>query len=211
MKQTQNLRSLAEIADIRTGFTFREKVEESPDNGNAHSAQIKDARSEWERTNGNDLLISQLPLIHWEGKDKAFVEPGTVLLPARGAKGSGYFRASCLMADEPSSLPVVVSSQFLIITPKKEVLPEFLCWSLNQPAIQYHLTEGAGSQGSNIVMLNTKLAGELQLEIPSLKTQHKILHLNRLWEQEQQLTQALLKNRDIMLQGMFQQLLKETE
>ena len=60
-------------------------------------------------------------------------------------------------------------------------------------------------------MLNTKLAGELQLEIPSLKTQHKILHLNRLWEQEQQLTQALLKNRDIMLQGMFQQLLKETE
>ena len=39
----------------------------------------------------------------------------------------------------------------------------------------------------------------------------RILHLNRLWEQEQQLTQALLKNRDIMLQGMFQQLLKETE
>lgn len=211
MKHTKNLMRLADIADIRMGFTFREKIEENSANGNAHIAQIKDSRVAWEDTNSNNLLISQLPLIQWEGKNKAFIEPGAILLPARGAKGSGYFRASFLVADEKCNLPVVVSSQFMIITPKKGVLPDFLCWSLNQPAIQYHLTEGAGSQGSNIVMLNTKLAGELQLHIPSLKTQHKILHLNQIWEKEQKLTQALLKNRENMLQGMFQQLLMEKE
>ncbi len=75
--------------------------------------------------------------------------------------------------------------------------------------MQYWLSEGAGSQGTNIVMLNTKVAKELKLEIPTLATQEKILHLNKLWEQEQQLTQALLKNRETMLQGMFQNLLKE--
>lgn len=208
MSSITNLKSLGDIADIRTGYTFREKVEENSKNGNAHVAQIKDVRGLWEETNSSLLRPRQLPQICWQGKDKAFVNPGSVFLPARGSKG-GYFRASCLIADENDQLPVVVSSQFLVITPKESVLPEFLCWSLNQPAMQYWLAEGAGSQGSSIVMLNTKVAKELKLEIPSLDTQQKILHLNQLWEQEQQLTHALLKNRETMLQGMFQQLLKE--
>lgn len=89
MKHTQNLKCLADIADIRTGFTFREKIDENPDNGNARIAQIKDVRAVWENTNSNNLHASLLPKIHWEGKDKAFVEPGTVLLPTRGTRGSG--------------------------------------------------------------------------------------------------------------------------
>lgn len=210
MSQATNLKALGDIADIRTGFAFREKVEEtSAKEGTAHVAQIKDVRSAWEVTHSSLLQACQLPLIRWAGKGKAFVEPGAVLLPARGAKG-GYFRASCLVPDDASPLPTVVSSQFLVITPKKDgVLPEFLCWSLNRPAMQYWLSEGAGSQGSNIVMLNTKVAKELELDIPPVVVQQKILHLNQLWEQEQQLSKALLNNRENMLQGMFQQLLKE--
>ena len=50
---------------------------------------------------------------------------------------------------------------------------------------------------------------ELELAIPDLSTQQKILHLNELWEKEQQLTQTLLNNRETMLQGMFQHLLME--
>lgn len=72
-----------------------------------------------------------------------------------------------------------------------------------------HYLEEIASQGTSIAMLSTATAKDLQLEIPSLETQQKILHLNQLWEQEQQLTHALLKNRETMLQGMFQQLLKE--
>lgn len=209
MSQTTNLTALEDIADIRTGFTFREKIEEvSVSEGTAHVAQIKDVRAMWEATSSSLIPVHQLPLIRWEGKDKAFVAPGAVLLPSRGTKG-GYFRASCLVPDDAASLPTVVSSQFLVITPKEGVLPEFLCWSLNRPAMQYWLSEGAGSQGTNLVMLSTKLAKEIKLEMPSLVTQQKILRLNQLWEQEQQLTQALLKNREDMLQGMFQQLLQE--
>ena len=208
MTPVANLTALGDIADIRTGYTFREKVAEASEAGNAHIAQIKDVRSAWEASNTSTLFPHQLPFINWQGKDKAFAPAGSVLLPARGSRG-GYFRASCITTDQPDSLPVVASSQFLVITPKEGALPEFLCWSLNQPAMQYWLAEGAGSQGSSIVMLNTKIAKELKLEIPSLKAQQKILHLNKLWEQEQQLTLALLQNREAMLQGMFQLLLKE--
>ncbi|KZZ49718.1 hypothetical protein A3759_26000 [Thalassolituus sp. HI0120] len=74
--------------------------------------------------------------------------------------------------------------------------------------MQRYLEEIA-SQGSSIPMLSTSAAKELKIEIPNIETQYKILQLNKLWEQEQQLTQALLNNRETMLQGMFQQLLKE--
>lgn len=208
MRKPTKLKALGDIADIRTGFTFREKVEEVLVGGNVHVAQIKDVRSAWEQTNTALLQASQLPMITWEGKDNAFVSPGTVLLPSRGSKG-GYFRASCLISGHPSELPVVVSSQFLVITPKQGILPEFLCWSLNRPEMQHWISEGAGSQGTSLVMLNAKLAKELELAIPNLSTQQKILHLNELWEKEQQLTQTLLNNRETMLQGMFQHLLME--
>lgn len=201
------LKALGDIADIRSGFTFREKIDELPSGGNAHVAQIKDVRNAWETTQSALLKAHQLPRIQWEGKDKAFVSPGTVLLPSRGSKG-GYFRASCLVSDQSTELPVVVSSQFLILTPKPGILPEFLCWSLNRPDTQYLLSEGM-SQGSSIVMLNTANAAAIQLNVPPLAIQHKIVRLNALWEQEQQLTQALLQNRERMLQGMFQHLLLE--
>jgi restriction endonuclease S subunit len=209
MPPPTNARALGEIAGIRAGFTFRGKIEELPTGaGNAHVAQIKDVREAWAATNSMSLIASQLPLIDWNGKSNAFVNPGAVLLPSRGSRG-GYFQASCLVSDERSSLPVVASSQFLILSPEPGVLPEFLCWSLNRPSIQYWLSEGSGSQGSGIVMLTAKLVGELKLEVPSLNTQRKILHLNQLWEREQLLSQALLANRKAMLHGMFQQLLKE--
>lgn len=208
MHKTTKIRALGDIANIRTGFTFREKVDELSSGGNSHVAQIKDVRYAWEQTNTAMLQAHQLPMINWGGKDKSFVAPGTVLLPSRGSKG-GYFRASCLVSGHLSKLPVVVSSQFLVITPKQGILPEFLCWSLNRPEVQHCISEGAGSQGTSLVMLTTKAAKALQLEVPDLPTQKKILRLNELWEKEQQLTQALLNNRKTMLQGMFQQLLME--
>lgn len=212
MPQHTNLRLLSDIADIRTGYTFREKVDEVEESiGTARIAQIKDVREIAETSNSFLLDPSQLPAIDWQGKDKALVESGTVILPSRGSRG-GYFQASCIMQSSSDPLPLVVTSQFLVITPKADVLPEFLCWSLNQPAIQFLLSEGAGSQGSAMaVMLKTSIGNEIQLTIPSIETQKKILHLNQLWEKEQALTQALLTNRKTMLQGMFQQLLNENK
>lgn len=208
MRKTTRIKALGDIAEVRTGFTFREKIGELSTSGNAHVAQIKDVRGTLEATNTTALRAHQLPKIQWQGKDKAFVSPGAVLLPSRGAKG-GYFRASCLMQDPQSELPVVVTSQFLVITPKPGILPEFICWSLNRPEMQHVLSQGAGSQGTSLVMLNTKAAKSLELTVPDMTIQQKIVHLNELWEKEQQLTQALLNNRETMLQGMFQQLLME--
>ena len=196
------MKTLKSVARIRTGYTFREKVEEVPKGGNACVIQIKDVRKIHEEGTSFNLRVEYLPQIKWTGKDSAFVSSECVLLPARG----GYFKASHLASADSTSIPVVVSSQFLVLTPTKDILAEFLCWSLNQPSMQRLLIEY--SQGTSIPMLKAETLKHLKLTVPSIEIQKQIVEINRLWEEERHITQALLKNRENMLQGMYEKLLK---
>lgn len=194
---------LSDLAEIRTGFTFREKIEEV-ESGNAHVLQIKDVRNISTDKCGYLLIADALPQINWQGKDNAIVSPECVLLPCRGE----YLKAHLFVESKESSkaLPLIVSSQFLIITPNKKVLPKYLCWYLNQSTVQHELRKE--SQGSKMPMLSVSSVSQLEVEVPNIDIQQHIIELNRIWEQEQILTQQLLKNREQMMLGMFKQLLK---
>lgn len=204
MSNLKKVVKLSDIAEIRTGFTFREKVEELQ-TGNAHIVQIKDVRSLRDQTYSQSLYSDDLPRINMPAKINAPLNIGSVLLPSRGE----YYRAFYFLGrrDKSLDLPVIASSQFLILIPKtEELLPEYLCWYLNQPTTQHQLSNK--SQGSNIPMLTITKVSSLEIELLSLEKQKQIIQLNYIWEQEQALTQKLLQNREQMMQGMFQQLLK---
>lgn len=204
MSKLKKVVKLIDIAEVRTGFTFREKVEELQ-TGNAHIVQIKDVRSLREQTYSQSLYSDDLPRINMPAKINAPLNIGSVLLPSRGE----YYRAFYFLGrrDKSLDLPVIASSQFLILLPKTaELLPEYLCWYLNQPTTQHELSNK--SQGSNISMLTVAKVSSLEIELPSLEKQKQIIQLNYIWEQEQALTQKLLQNRQQMMRGMFQQLLK---
>ncbi len=205
MDNLNNQHVIGHIAAVKTGFTFRERINElPPEQGNAHILQIKDARKIAEESFSHFLNPALLPEICWDGKESAYGSIDSVFVPSRG----GYFRAFCLKNSEQSPLPVVVSSQFLIVTPKYGVSAEFLCWYLNQPIMQRILSDS--SQGTNMTMLSAEILKNIKIQIPPSEIQNKILRLHRLWEQEQRLTAALSKNREKIMLGMFQQLLKET-
>lgn len=203
MAKLKRFLKLSDLAEIRTGFTFREKVEEV-ESGNAHVLQIKDIRSIATDTCGYTLFSDALPQIDWQGKDNAIVSPECVLLPCRGE----YLKAHYFVGNQDQSkvLPLIVSSQFLILMTNQNVLPEYLCWYLNQPHVQYELRKE--SQGSKMPMLSVSTVSQFEVEVPSLDIQQRIIELNRIWEQEQILTQQLLKNREQMMMGMFKQLLQ---
>ena len=57
-------------------------------------------------------------------------------------------------------------------------------------------------------MISVSTVSQFEVEVPSLDIQQRIIELNRIWEQEQILTQQLLKNREQMMMGMFKQLLQ---
>ena len=204
MPDSNKIVKLSSVAEIRQGFTFREKVIEH-DAGNAHIVQIKDIRQPEQVEWGMQLCPEILPKMDWQGKDQAKIVDDCVLLPCRGE----YLKAHYLTVEErsKSALPIIASSQFLILTPKPTILTEYLCWYLNQTTVQQRLRQGG--QGTKILMLSVASMNDFLIAVPSLDTQRQIVALNRLWEQEQVLTQKLLQNREQMMQGVFQQLLKE--
>lgn len=205
MLNSTKMVKLGVVADIRQGFTFREQVQEVA-SGNAHIVQIKDIRQPEQAEWGMQLRPEFLPKMDWQGKDQAKIVDDCVLLPCRGE----YLKAHYLKIGEYSEyvLPIVASSQFLLLTPKLKILPEYLCWYLNQPNVQQRLR--LIGQGTKILMLSVASMNDFLIEVPSIETQQQIIGLNRLWEREQVLTQKLLQNREQMMQGIFQQLLKES-
>ena len=83
MSDSNKIVKLSSVAEIRQGFTFRERVAEDPQ-GNAHLVQIKDVREAGQWDLSMQLRPEILPKMDWQGKDQAKIVDDCVLLPCRG-------------------------------------------------------------------------------------------------------------------------------
>lgn len=186
--------NLKDLADIRTGHSFRGRIADDPQ-GDIRVVQIKDIkRRTW-------LSPEALPRMKWPGSgEPPLLGPDDILLPGRGE----HYTAARVDGSENT----VTTSQVYVIHPRTQnVTSEYLGWYLNQPAASnYILTH---CTGTSIPMLSKQALGELQVPVPPLETQHKIVKLHRIWEQERALTEELLHNREQMLAGIFQRLLEQ--
>ena len=187
---------LKDIADIRSGYTFRGKAKELKGSG-IRILQIKDVRE--------NLVIdgTSLTEIEWPGKSNIpTIKQGEIAIVARGITNN-----AALME---SNATVVPSNQLLVLSIKSDsVVPEYLCWWLNRPSTQTIL---AGQHvGTSIPSLSKKELSHLSIPVPEIATQRKILNLYRLQAQEKVLYEQLQKNREVMLEGIFQQLLANGE
>jgi hypothetical protein len=183
---------LQAIADIRAGYTFRGKIEEDSQ-GDVYVLQIKDIKG------CGGKFPADLPRIHWVGAGQPPVlAAGDIVMPARGE----YYEA--VVAD--GTLPVVPTSQLFVLHVRNEaVIPEYLCWFLNQSVTRSYFE--ANRMGTNMPMLTKQVLGELVVVVP-LEKQHRIVALQRLWEQEKRVTEELLRNQETMLKGIFKKLLE---
>ena len=86
-----------------------------------------------------------------------------------------------------------------------DVLSGYLCWALNQPEPQHAMQNEA--RGTAMPLLTRRSLGSINIPVPTLATQRRIVDLHELWQRERTLTQQLLTNREHMLSGMIQQLM----
>lgn len=186
--------TLETLTDIRSGYTLRGRLEDDLQ-GDIRVLQIRDLVS------GTPLVDQTLPRIHWHGARRPpLLMAGDIVLPGRGERYPA-------MHIEQSGKRIA-SGQLFVIRPKSDAIsPAYLCWYLNQPAAQRHILTCC--TGSSIPMLGIDSLGALPVPVPSLETQRKIVALQRLWEQEKQLTEQLLHNRETMLASIFQHLLEQ--
>jgi restriction endonuclease S subunit len=129
-------------------------------------------------------------------KEAYMLREGDVLVKA---KGQNHLAAVSQAPQEP----VLVTSQLIIIRlASSDVLPEYLAWYINQPSAQQRIDRL--SVGSNIRHLSVKQIGELEIEVPPIKTQEIIVNLYRLRLKEQRLVDRIQNLRGQLLRECIQ-------
>lgn len=176
---------LQDIADIRTGRSFRERIESVPD-GAYHVLQIKDV--------DEGTLISVEPLLRTDLQDvnpSHLLRKGDVLFAARAT------RRTAVVVDQ--DLPnVIFGSQFLVCEPKESIEPAYLAWYINQKSAQRYLEENA--TGSNVRIITKEAFGRLLVTVPPLATQRKIAEVYFLSLREKHLLEEIQTKRGQLIE-----------
>ncbi len=172
---------LKNIAKIRLGYTFRERIEVIP-NGNLAVIQQKDL------SDFNPVKIdgSKIPLSH-------LLEKGEVLLSNRG-----IFRSILFDKSEKT----IVSNAFFVITLIDEsILPEYLSLYLNSNLGQKEMM--SKREITTIPALTISHIEQLKIPIVSLEKQKKLIEFAKLQKAEYNIIQRLSVLREQYLNLMI--------
>ncbi|WP_211777391.1 restriction endonuclease subunit S [Klebsiella sp. 54] len=188
------LYKIGDLADIRSGYTFRGAVKPASD-GNVRILQIKDLELDWQRD------YEALPAISWEQRaEPPFLRQGEIVVAARGNRNVAVVYSS--------DIPVVATSQFLIVTLRREeheIVPEYLCWVLNHPMTQQMFNRS----GTNIQLVTKAALLDVEIPVPPAHTQRQIIELQRVCQEEDRIISKLQSNRHQLELGILQKLLKD--
>lgn len=118
-----------------------------------------------------------------------FVTGGEVVFRPRGEP------SSAVAIDDDLQEPVLVISPLVILRPRAHcLLPAYLVWAINQPDAQRRL--GAEAQGTSLRMIPMKALERLEIAVPDLATQRRIVELDALARQEGRLLRELATHRE---------------
>lgn len=172
---------LGTLSKIRMGVTLRGRDATRPDpQGSCRLIQIGDLADDGTFRTHDFCRIEPRETI----KESFFLQPGDVLFPNRGLRTT----ASVFRSEDPRTF---VGAQFYVIQVKSSsgLLPEYLAWLLRtSTASQYFSTHRKGT------LVKTLQLGDLQnfpVSLPPLNLQHRIVELDHLQREAQQLETSL--------------------
>lgn len=145
--------------------------------------QLKDVGGECE-FNQEDLdCISDQ-----EFKETYLLNQGDVVFRSRGP----LLKAIVIPAVQEK---IVISAPLMKIqVDSTQILPEFLCWAINSSIGQSYFQSQA--EGSSIKMISKATLEQMDLQVPSLEEQQKILDLIALQKREAVINRDILQRRE---------------
>jgi restriction endonuclease S subunit len=170
-------RSLAEVADVFTGYPFRGKVYPE-EGGDLAVVQIKDVDA------AAGLRLENLIMLRDEGGKygRYLLRAGDVLFQSRGNRHP--------VAVVRDGMHGIAALGLHVIRPsKKHLRPEYLAWFMNHPKTQAKLKEAA--RGSYIPFVAKGDLAAFSIPIQSLEVQDRVSQIDRLSQQERQLALRL--------------------
>jgi restriction endonuclease S subunit len=131
------------------------------------------------------------------------VRSGDVLFLSRGQ------RPWAAVVGELSLTCIVPSSFYILRVDQGRILPGYLAWFLNLPATLMALR--SMMRGTNIPFISKSDLQDLQVPLPAMSTQGKIVSLNQLRMQERDLLHSLAEHRKDLINAVCMKLAKDGE
>ena len=166
---------LPDISTIRTGYTVRGRLE-AAERGGLLTIQLGDISSD------GSVSPEQLTRVCLDDlPDRYFVRAGDVVFRSRGERNTAF------ALDDRFREPALAVLPLFVLRPKMDiVLPEYLAWAMNQPPAQRHFDSFA--RGTNLRMVPRASLDALDIDVPELETQRKIVAIDALAERERALS-----------------------
>ncbi len=180
---------LKQIATINAGYPFRGKIPEVTD---AYVAvvQMKD--------------VSLTEGIRWSGcitteltskREPDYLTAGDILVAARGSHNYVVQVDQALVSTGKQA--VAAPHFFVVSLKKKDILPEFMVWLLNQEPAQRYFEQNA--EGTLTKSIRRSVLEEAPVVVPPLVKQRAIIAMAKTLAEEQKLIQTLIKNGERMM------------
>lgn len=185
---------LGDIADVRMGYPFRSRLEHYPA-GDVVVIQMKDIDDTNLLHIENAIKVS-LP----EGKGHHLIHEGDLVFRSRGRSNSVALVAANIGE-------AVLAAPMLLIRPRK-VLPGYLHWFINFPATQAGLA--ALAEGTSVRMISKDAIKDLDVPVPSMARQHRIVEVGSLALREQVLMADIAAQRKRLTEGALMRYVKNS-
>ena len=193
MVQRQKHMRIGEACTILTGYTSRGRLLPAEQDGTL-TLQLGDVSPDGHVDPGRltRVAFDDLP-------ERYLVGRGDVIFRSRGEPNVAVALDNRFVERAVAVLPLFV------LRPKPEiVLPEYLAWAINQPASQRHFDRVA--RGTTMRMVPRSGLEILEISVPSIETQRRIVTIDALAEREWNLTiLAANKRRTITGQILYDQ------
>lgn len=180
------------------GYSFRSRLE-ADEGGGVAVIQMKDLLDD--NTVGCDGLIR----INMEAmKEHHLAQRGDLIFRSRGS-----LTTAAVLLKNPGKAVVAAPLLRIRVTKKDLVLPKYLNWYISQRDAQIFLTSRA--KGTVQKMISKQAIEELEVALPSLDKQKKIVELATLSAREQTLLHTLAHKREHYISTILMQFAKENK
>ncbi|WP_277054988.1 restriction endonuclease subunit S [Pseudoalteromonas marina] len=200
MRQATEELRLSDIADIRLGHPFRGTVKQY-DKGDVHVVQVRNTEPTGE-INKTTLVQTQLST----KKQPDWLKNGDVLFVAKGAK---HYSALVQQVLERT----VCSPHFFVVRIKAEfkdmILPDFLCWQLNQQPAQRYFK--ATAEGSMYLSIRRQVLENVPIKVLTYEKQKELTAMHRCAVKEQKVLHKLIENRQQQLEAIAMHALESVD
>jgi restriction endonuclease S subunit len=185
------IRKLGEVADIRTGYPFRGRIERVGD-GNCRLVQMGDVRA-----GTSDVSDVATRVAVPEGAGKHLLHYGDVLFVGRGSRND----AATFVGQGGDA--IAAPHLFVLRAQDHVASPEYLTWFLNLPKTQEQIY--AMRRGSAVPFVPMAVFATLEVPLPSMNMQKQIACIERLSLQEQRLLAQIKESRRALINGVLAQ------